>query len=223
MRRGNWAWFLYRLIRAFVRSSRRTSKAKPSRFSSNVAPPPKVSRVRKVTVRGKPNGAEFRLHLPDAERDRFVEKMEEIASTSNGEVQVFKSAGRRTQPEQLEISTLDAPQPSLYGETFISAKAVIDYVHYGFHAYPHPTANAYSRYWLYFSVTGPTRETGKQSEFQITDTFSWTGERPLNPMLVKHALRLWIAQPDVQAAIAAAKRKLVVPVKRIPPPPETAH
>jgi hypothetical protein len=147
--------------------------------------------------------------------EEFIRKMREIAATSDGTVQVLIPSGRRTRPNELVITNLDDPGHSHFGKTFISAKAVIDGIHYTFHAYPHPTATAYSKDWIYFSVTGPARDVGsRETEFLITDDFHWTGERPLNPILVKFALREWMRRLDTQAAIEAARRKLPVPPPR---------
>lgn len=139
----------------------------------------------------------------------FTDELTAIALKSNGNVQILRHAGRTSKPDSLTLTTLPEPGTCSCGIPFISGRAVINTVHYEFHAYKHPQAKGPYTTWLYFSVVGPDQESSRQSEFQITDAYRWTGSRPLNPLLVKAVLRRWVEQPDVQASIAVARANLM--------------
>ena len=144
---------------------------------------------------------------------QFTDGLNDIALSSGGDVQILRGAGRTDIPESQTIETLESPGVCRCGRPFISAKIMINTARYEFHAYPHPRATSDSRNWLYFSVIGPGRESYQRAEFQITDEFRWTGPRPLNPVLVKGALRTWMSWPEVQGAIADARLRLPKPTQ----------
>jgi hypothetical protein len=146
--------------------------------------------------------------------DEFVAKMQEIAKTSGGTVEVHVPAGRRGHTDDFTIEET-VPADLSWGKALVSAKVQIEGVHYGFHAIFHPRANQYTPN-LYYFVTGHDRDSLRFMEFHLwAEGLRWTGlERPTNPLLVKSILRMWMKGERVRQAIASGEKDLPVPKKK---------
>lgn len=156
------------------------------------------------------------LDIESSQANLVADLRELAAKDTSGGVQVLIPSGRRSQPREVLFTPQPVAAELRIAPAFVSCAVRIDDVNYGFHAYVHPRANRLSKYWLYYAVTGPGNKDGTRGEFYITDEFSWIGQLPWSPLLVKTALRRWVKRNEVVEAIAAARAQLPDPPKKTP-------
>lgn len=172
----------------------------------------RVRTMRRVSLDLVANGPKQREYSDD----QFVHDMRELARQGPG-VGVSLETGRRATTDDFEIRPRAQPIALAWGVAIISADVRIETLWFTFSAVFSPRANKYDPR-LYYEIQGLARDVPEEQSFSITaDTFRWTGERPANPLLVKHVLRRWSATPEVLKAIASEKRKLPTPKKSTSP------